>query len=67
MLVPATMYLVGRANWWLPRALDRELPHLAPEPAEPAAPAAPVPVRAIVDYSASWSVRQARYTAIAAR
>jgi RND superfamily putative drug exporter len=29
-LVPAVMYLCGRANWWLPRWLDR-LPHLAIE------------------------------------
>jgi RND superfamily putative drug exporter len=28
VLVPATMSLVGRANWWLPRWLDRILPHL---------------------------------------
>jgi RND superfamily putative drug exporter len=28
MLVPATMELLGRANWWLPRWLDRLLPRL---------------------------------------
>ena len=28
VLVPATMSLVGRANWWLPNWLDRILPHL---------------------------------------
>ncbi|HEX9042617.1 MAG TPA: MMPL family transporter [Trebonia sp.] len=32
VLVPAVMYLSGRANWWLPRWLDRRLPHLAIEP-----------------------------------
>lgn len=45
VLVPAVMHLAGRANWWLPRWLDRRLPHLAVEPpqqpparvAEPAA------------------------------
>ncbi|MET8286752.1 MULTISPECIES: MMPL family transporter [unclassified Streptomyces] len=31
LLVPATMYLFGRANWWLPRPLDRILPRLDPE------------------------------------
>ncbi|MFJ9752349.1 MMPL family transporter [Streptomyces chartreusis] len=31
VLVPSTMYLLGRANWWLPRRLDRLLPHLDPE------------------------------------
>jgi RND superfamily putative drug exporter len=28
ILVPATMELLGDANWWLPRWLDRLLPHL---------------------------------------
>jgi RND superfamily putative drug exporter len=28
--VPATMRLLGRLNWWLPRWLDRILPHLEP-------------------------------------
>ena len=29
LLVPATMELLGDRNWWLPRWLDRILPHLA--------------------------------------
>ncbi|HET8971436.1 MAG TPA: MMPL family transporter, partial [Candidatus Nanopelagicales bacterium] len=28
VLVPATMALMGKANWWLPRWLDRRLPHI---------------------------------------
>jgi len=28
VLVPATMELLGDANWWLPRWLDRRLPHV---------------------------------------
>jgi RND superfamily putative drug exporter len=28
ILVPATMELLGDANWWLPRWLDRALPRL---------------------------------------
>jgi RND superfamily putative drug exporter len=28
VLVPATMRLMGAANWWLPGWLDRLLPHL---------------------------------------
>jgi RND superfamily putative drug exporter len=32
VLVPAVMHLCGRANWWLPRWLDRRLPRLAIEP-----------------------------------
>ncbi|MFG1702178.1 MMPL family transporter [Nonomuraea sp. M3C6] len=44
-LVPATMVLLGRLNWWCPRWLDRLLPNLsvegheedpAPRPREPA-------------------------------
>lgn len=34
VLVPSVMHLVGRANWWLPRWLERHLPHLAIEPPE---------------------------------
>ncbi|MFK0287744.1 MMPL family transporter [Streptomyces sp. NPDC090499] len=46
LLVPAAMYLLGEANWWIPRWLDRMLPRLDPEgsgiahgPADPAEPA----------------------------
>jgi putative drug exporter of the RND superfamily len=28
VLVPGLMVLAGKANWWLPRSLDRVLPHL---------------------------------------
>ncbi|MEU2157734.1 MMPL family transporter [Streptomyces sp. NPDC019396] len=31
VLVPSTMVLLGRANWWLPGWLDRLLPHMAIE------------------------------------
>jgi len=27
ILVPATMEIMGRWNWWLPRRVDRVLPH----------------------------------------
>ncbi|MFG2692424.1 MMPL family transporter [Kitasatospora sp. NPDC048407] len=40
VLVPATMTLLGRHNWWLPRWLDRLLPQLRIEHGDaPAAPA----------------------------
>jgi len=42
VLVPATMALLGRANWWLPRWLDRRLPHAGIEGA--AVPRQPEPV-----------------------
>jgi putative drug exporter of the RND superfamily len=41
MLVPATMKLLGTANWWLPKWLDRLLPELdaaSEEPVEEEAP-----------------------------
>jgi RND superfamily putative drug exporter len=28
LLVPATMELLGDRNWWLPRWLDRIIPHI---------------------------------------
>jgi RND superfamily putative drug exporter len=34
LLVPALMHLLGRANWWLPRRLDRALPRISIEPPE---------------------------------
>jgi putative drug exporter of the RND superfamily len=34
ILVPATMHLIGKRNWWLPRSVDRALPHVAVEAAE---------------------------------
>jgi RND superfamily putative drug exporter len=47
VLVPAAMHLFGTANWWLPRWLDRRLPHLAIEPPDPAGEPAHPPVPAI--------------------
>ncbi len=41
VLVPATMALMGDANWWLPGWLDRLLPHLAVEGTVPVATPAP--------------------------
>jgi len=35
ILVPATMTLLGKWNWWLPRWLDRALPQVDVEGAEP--------------------------------
>ncbi|AWW42422.1 MMPL family transporter [Streptomyces cadmiisoli] len=34
LLVPALMHLLGGANWWLPRGLDRWLPRISIEPPE---------------------------------
>ena len=38
VLVPAVMQLMGRANWWIPRWLDRTLPSLDAEPPRVPAP-----------------------------
>jgi putative drug exporter of the RND superfamily len=50
VLVPATMELLGERNWWLPRWLDRRLPHLEVEaPAPDVAPAVvPAPAEPVV-------------------
>src|SRR6185437_6722680 len=34
VLVPAAMHVLGKANWWIPRWLDRILPRLTVEPSE---------------------------------
>ncbi|MFB7279768.1 MMPL family transporter [Streptomyces hydrogenans] len=34
LLVPALMHMLGGANWWLPRSLDRILPRISIEPPE---------------------------------
>jgi RND superfamily putative drug exporter len=46
VLVPATMSVMGRANWWLPGWLDRRLPHLSYEKelVSPAPEQQPIPV-----------------------
>ena len=38
LLVPATMELLGDKNWWLPRWLDKLIPHVAVEGTSDAAP-----------------------------
>jgi RND superfamily putative drug exporter len=45
LLVPATMVLLGRWNWWLPAWLDRWLPHVLDHRTPAPAPPEPEPVR----------------------
>jgi RND superfamily putative drug exporter len=49
VLVPAVMELLGKANWWFPRWLDRIVPRLGVEvdvdDYEPSRPLAPAPAR----------------------
>jgi RND superfamily putative drug exporter len=44
ILVPATMTLLGKANWWLPGWLDRVLPHMSLESDAVVHQPSPVPV-----------------------
>jgi len=42
VLVPSVMELLGPANWWMPRWLDRFVPHLGVEvDVEPPSPGVP--------------------------
>jgi RND superfamily putative drug exporter len=34
ILVPALMHRIGPVNWWLPKRLDRALPHVSVDPSE---------------------------------
>ncbi|MFE7396229.1 MMPL family transporter [Streptomyces sp. NPDC057557] len=43
LLVPALMHLLGGANWWLPRWLDRRLPRISIEPPECRVPYGKIP------------------------
>jgi RND superfamily putative drug exporter len=49
VLVPATMELLGKANWWMPRWLARRLPRLAVEGAPAMPGAVPLPPPAPAD------------------
>ncbi|MFE7712174.1 MMPL family transporter [Streptomyces sp. NPDC057486] len=42
LLVPALMHMLGGANWWLPRRLDRWLPRISIEPPDCRAPHAKI-------------------------
>jgi RND superfamily putative drug exporter len=54
VLVPATMSLLGRWNWWVPSALDRVMPRVRAEVTDAdlgldAAPSTPVAGRETAD------------------
>jgi RND superfamily putative drug exporter len=34
VLVPSLMNLFGKANWWLPKGLDKVIPHISVDPSE---------------------------------
>jgi RND superfamily putative drug exporter len=40
-IVPALMFMMGKANWWFPRWLDRLLPGVSVDPGQPAEQAPP--------------------------
>jgi RND superfamily putative drug exporter len=64
VLVPSTMELLGDANWWFPRWLDRIVPRISIEaPPELAAPAAepepePIPVAPAGDGNGAVAVKK---------
>ena len=45
VLVPSLMHMMGNANWWLPRWLDRALPHVNIEVREAQNPVDAAPAR----------------------
>jgi RND superfamily putative drug exporter len=47
VLVPATMTLLGDANWWFPRGLDRRLPTLGDQVEDVVATPAEAPVESV--------------------
>ena len=49
VLVPATMSLLGKANWWLPAWLDRILPRLDLEGTGNDAPVVGEPARELTN------------------
>jgi putative drug exporter of the RND superfamily len=51
-LVPALMLIIGDANWWLPKWLERPLPHLRVEGATARGTARPVPAEVVPEPSA---------------
>lgn len=59
VLVPATMALLGDRNWWMPKWLDRLVPHVTVEAATSAAPAGdPGPASPATVSSASGGYRR---------
>ncbi|GAA0473464.1 MMPL family transporter [Streptomyces sp. NPDC046215] len=44
LLVPALMHMLGGANWWLPKWLDRRLPRISIEPPEEAVAPVAIPL-----------------------
>jgi RND superfamily putative drug exporter len=47
LLVPALMHLCGRANWWLPRWLDKVMPRISVEGAPEDKPSTPAAKEAV--------------------
>jgi RND superfamily putative drug exporter len=49
VLVPATMKLMGDRNWWMPKVLDRLVPHI--DEGEASVPVAPAPAQGVANGS----------------
>jgi RND superfamily putative drug exporter len=61
LIVPAIMHGIGRANWWLPRWLDRILPHVTIE-GDPAVGPEPVATNATDGVSRGAAPQEPRLT-----
>ena len=59
VLVPATMAVLGERNWWLPRWLDRLLPHVDVDAAVPVTPSTNAQLADAGAYGAADAVRDA--------
>jgi RND superfamily putative drug exporter len=55
VLVPSLMHLFGKANWWLPKWLDRVIPHLNVEAGDMSPPVAEPRIKAQVGAAGSTS------------
>jgi RND superfamily putative drug exporter len=62
VLVPATMELLGHANWWLPKWLDRVLPNVAVHPPVIPQPRSADEVPPHIDLTAGEQTAQAATT-----
>ena len=59
VLVPSTMSLLGSANWWLPRWLERILPHMDLEGGHfETAPVSDAEIEQLLENEEAWDERQ---------
>ncbi|WP_424211636.1 MMPL family transporter [Streptomyces sp. BI20] len=67
LLVPALMHMLGGANWWIPKWLDRVLPRISVEPPDGAHGRATLPAQRPHEDEGDGSPREPARTPSAAR